>query len=210
MFDPATLVSFIAVSLIVLLTPGPGVIYVVARSIEQGRLAGLISAVGLSVGVFAHVAAAIVGLSALLLASATAFEIVKLTGAAYLVYVGIQTLRTHRSIHRVQFNNRVPLTRLFTDGLLVSVFNPKIAVFFLAFLPQFVEPTHSHVQLQIALLGTLYAGLALATDGAYALLAGTVAQFFGGSMASMRWPKLASGSLLVGLGIWAALSEQRR
>ena len=138
--ESATLLGFIAASLVVLLIPGPGVLYVVARSLSQGLPAGLVSVLGLAAGALVHVAAAAIGLSAILLASATAFGGVKILGAAYLIYLGIQALLARGSNNeRLKLGCR-SLRRLFLDGVVISVFNPKIAVFFLAFLPQFVEP----------------------------------------------------------------------
>ena len=134
----ASLVGFVLASLVVLLIPGPGVLYTVARSLSQGQRAGLVSVLGLSAGALVHVAAATIGLSAILLTSATAFGIVKALGAAYLIYLGICALLARDATADVGAPEPRLLSRLFTDGVVVSVLNPKIAVFFLAFLPQFV------------------------------------------------------------------------
>ena len=164
----ASLLGFVAAALVVLLIPGPGVLYIVARSVSQGQRAGLASVLGLSVGALVHVAAATVGLSAILLTSATAFGVVKALGAGYLIYLGIRTLLARHSTAGADASAPRSMYRLFTDGVVVSVLNPKIAVFFLAFLPQFVEPNRGSVPQQVLVLGLLYVALALFTDGAYA------------------------------------------
>ena len=204
------LLAFIAAALVVLLIPGPGVLYVVARSASQGVRAGLISAFGLSAGVLVHVAAAAIGLSAILLTSATAFGIVKALGAAYLIYLGIRTLFSGRAPAATPAAQPLPLARLFIDGVVVSIFNPKIAVFFLAFLPQFVDPVLGPIPPQILFLGILYAALAFMTDGAYALLAGGLRHWLSGPVMQGPWPRCVCGSLYVGLGINAALTRQRQ
>ena len=143
------LLGFIAAALVVLLIPGPGVLYIVARSVTQGTRAGLASVVGLALGALVHVGAATTGLSAILLTSATAFGIVKGLGAAYLIYLGLRTLFSRRAV--IDIETPAPLShgRLLLDGIVISVFNPKIAVFFLAFLPQFVDASVGPIPLQI-------------------------------------------------------------
>lgn len=205
----ALLLGFVAASLVVLVTPGPGVLYVVARSLSQGRRAGLVSALGLSAGALLQVAAATAGLSAILLTSATAFGIVKTLGAAYLIYLGLRALFGRGSASEPEVSSRLSLTRLFRDGVVVSVLNPKIALFFLAFLPQFVEPASGSATQQILFLGLLYAALALVTDGAYALLAGGLRQWLGGRVGLGRLPRYLSGCVYLGLGVKAALAERQ-
>ena len=209
MFSDVVMISFVAAALVVLVIPGPGVLYVVARSASQGVGAGLVSAVGLSVGVFVHVAAAAGGLSALLLASSTAFGIVKLLGAAYLIYLGVTTLLAARRVPEIGIPSPLGMRRLFVDGVIVSVFNPKIAVFFLAFLPQFVDPGVGSAGQQILLLGLIYAALALITDGTYALLAGALRHLVQGRIMQGKWPSYITGSLYIGLGLNAALSGRK-
>ena len=209
MLSGTLLIGFVAAALVVLLIPGPGVMYVVARSVSQGHLAGFVSALGLSTGVLAHVAAAVVGLSAILLTSATAFAIVKYLGAAYLIYLGIQMLLAGHTAGEPDAVDPVPLSRLFADGVLVSVFNPKIAVFFLAFLPQFVDPSLGSGPHQILLLGLIYAGLALITDSAYGFLAGGLKQLLRGRVMRGPAPRYMGGGLMVGLGVKAALSGEQ-
>ncbi len=201
------LIAFTLAALVVLVIPGPGVIYVVARSISQGAYAGFVSALGLSTGVLVHVLAAVGGLSAILLSSATAFAVVKYLGAAFLIWLGIGMIRSGRGSFTTQ---RVPprkLRMLFVDGVLVSTLNPKIAVFFIAFLPQFVSSQSGNAPLQIMMLGLLYAGLALITDSLYGLGASRIGKQVGGTLAARRWPKVLGGSLLIGLGIRAAFAR---
>ncbi|MBT5190924.1 MAG: LysE family translocator [Rhodospirillaceae bacterium] len=206
----ALLLGFMAAALVVLVIPGPGVLYVVARSVAQGYRAGLASVIGLSVGALVHVAAATVGLSAILLTSATAFGIVKLLGAGYLIYLGISTFLNRNAVVGAATATPLSLYRLFMDGVIVSVFNPKIAVFFLAFLPQFIEPAQGEVPRQILLLGLIYVGLAFLTDSAYAVLAGGLRHWVGGRLMQGPWPRYVIGSLYVGLGVNAALTGRRQ
>lgn len=209
MISGPLLTGFIAAALVVLVIPGPGVLYIVARSVSQGHRAGLASVVGLAAGALVHVVAATTGLSALLLASATAFSVVKALGAGYLIYLGLKMLLSKQPVIQVGTVAPVPVARLFTDGVVISVFNPKIALFFLAFLPQFIDPTLGNAPQQILLLGLIYVGLALLSDGTYALLAGTLGQWLGGRLMQGPWPRYVCGSLYLGLGVNAALTGRR-
>ena len=204
-----SLLGFVAAALVLLLIPGPGVLYIVARSLSQGHRAGLVSVLGLSIGALVHVAAATAGLSAILLASATAFGIVKTLGAGYLIYLGIRTLFARGPAASVEASAPRPLYRLFRDGVVVSVLNPKIAVFFLAFLPQFVEPSRGPVPQQVLLLGLTYVGLALITDSGYAFLAGSLRHWLGGRVMQGPLPRYASGVVYLGLGVSTALTGRR-
>ncbi len=206
----ATLFAFVLAALVVLLIPGPGVLYVLARSLSQGRRAGLASVLGLSAGALVHVAAATAGLSAILLTSATAFGAVKLLGAGYLIYLGVRTLLERPAAQNDEAPAARPVRRLFTDGVMVSVLNPKIAVFFLAFLPQFVEPERGPVTQQLLVLGLLYVLLALVTDGAYALLAGSLRSWIGGRFTQSRIPRYASGAVYIGLGVSTAFTGRSK
>lgn len=201
--------GFVAASLVVLLIPGPGVLYVVTRSLSQGQKAGLVSVLGLSTGALVQVLAATVGISTILLASATAFGVVKILGAGYLIYLGIRTIVSGGASAGVAPAPPRPTSRLFGDGVAVSVLNPKIAVFFLAFLPQFVDPGGVPVPLQVFFLGLLYVGLALVTDGAYALLASRLRGMLGSRVARGPLPRVASGAVYIGLGVSTSLTERR-
>lgn len=207
--DGNLLLGFVAAALVVLVIPGPGVLYTVARTLAHGYRAGLVSVFGLSVGALAHVLSAAAGLSAILLASATAFEIVRALGAGYLIYLGLKTLFGRRQAASMEAPAPNTLRRLFVDGVIVSVFNPKIAIFFLAFLPQFVDPASGAVGRQIVTLGLIYVGLALITDGAYALLSGSLRNRLAGAFLQGPWPRYLSGGLYLGLGLNAALTGRR-
>ncbi len=204
-----SLLGFVAAALVILLIPGPGVFYVVARSIEQGRRAGLVSVAGLAAGACVHIAAAVAGISAIVLASATAFRLVKILGAGYLIYLGLRTMLARRAPADLDATPARASHRLFIDGVFVSVLNPKIAMFFLAFLPQFVEPGRGSIARQVLLLGIIYVALALITDSGYALLADRVRRWLGGR--TVRGPLLRklSASVYLGLGVGTALAGQR-
>jgi len=207
--DNTSLFGFILAALIVLLIPGPGVLYVVTRSLVQGRRAGLISVMGLSVGALVHVAAATAGLSAILLTSAIAFGIIKTLSACYLIYLGVRTLLTRHPSSDVIAPNPDSLYRIFMDGVVVSVFNPKIAIFFLAFLPQFIAPGQGTISHQFLLLGLLYVALAFCTDGAYALLASNIRRFLSRQLMLGAFSKYASGIIYTGLGVSLALADRK-
>jgi threonine/homoserine/homoserine lactone efflux protein len=169
----------------------------------------LVSVLGLSAGAFVHVIAATVGLSALLVASAAAFGIVKLLGAAYLIYLGIHALMSRQPNVEVEMPAPRSLRRVFTDGVIVSVLNPKVAVFFLAFLPHFLDPSRGSPSAQMLALGFLYCSLALCTDGAYALLAARLRPWMRGPITRGPLPRYASGAVYIGLGVSTALVDQQ-
>ena len=201
---------FVIAALVLLLTPGPAVLYIVTRSIDQGRRAGLVSVAGVHVGTLAHIVAAAVGLSALLAASATAFNIVKYLGAAYLIYIGVRRLLERRAPAASGPGAPTRLRRAFLDGVIVNVLNPKTGLFFLAFLPQFVTVSRGHVGEQIVWLGVVFVLLGMITDSLYALTAGSAARWLRrrpGFLSSERW---VSGGLYIGLGVVAALSSGHR
>ena len=185
-------------------------LYIVARSIDQGRRAGLVSMLGVHVGTLVHVAAAAAGVSALLAASATAFSVVKYLGAAYLIYLGVRRLRERPPGTAAGAPRPAPLRRAFADGVVVNVLNPKTALFFVAFLPQFVDVSRGHVGAQILALGALFVLLGLVTDGGYAFTAGTAAGWLRGHPRLLAGERWISGSLYIGLGVAAALSSGHR
>src|SRR5918999_5776547 len=166
--DASTFLLFAAASLAFLVVPGPSVIYVVTRSLVHGRRGGLTSALGVQAGGVVHVVGATVGVSALIASSATAFTAVKYAGAAYLVFIGLRRLLAR---HESEPPPPTPATRLFWQGALVNVLNPKTALFFLAFLPQFVDPSAGPVAPQMLVLGTLLVAIGTISDGTYALVA---------------------------------------
>jgi threonine/homoserine/homoserine lactone efflux protein len=203
---PASLLLFISAALLVLLIPGPAVFYIVGRSIGHGRSAGVVSALGISVGSLVHTAAAAVGLSALLMSSAIAFATVKYLGAAYLIYLGIQKFRREEPFELHGDAPTIKRSRIFAQGIVVNVLNPKAALFFFAFLPQFVDPHRGNLATQILFLGVLFASLGLATDTFWALTSGTVANLFRRNPRAMRTQRYLSGGMLISLGLATALA----
>ena len=149
MLNPSTLTIFIAAALALLVTPGPAVMYIVARSIDQGRLAGIVSVLGINTGALFHIAAASLGVSALLVSSALAFSAVKYLGAAYLIYLGIRTLLTPQPEVMTEAPPPQPLGQIFRQGVVVNLLNPKTALFFFAFLPQFADPEPGYRRLAL-------------------------------------------------------------
>jgi threonine/homoserine/homoserine lactone efflux protein len=204
--DRTTLVLFCIAALALLLTPGPVVLYTVARSIDQGRRAGLVSVLAAGIGDFCHVVAATLGLSALLMSSAIAFSLVKYAGAAYLIYLGVRTLVARHEPQQAPSAIPIQLTRVFSQGLLVSILNPKTALFFLAFLPQFVQPAHGAVAAQILLLGGLFVGIGICTNSLYAVLAGSVGAWLKRKARFGRTQRYFTGGVYIALGVTTALS----
>jgi threonine/homoserine/homoserine lactone efflux protein len=203
--DAATLALFSLAALALIVVPGPAVLYIVARGVDQGRRAGVVSALGIAAGSTVHVAAATAGISALVVSSARAFELVKYAGAAYLVFLGVRRLLT-RDEAAEKAPASAPLRSVFAQGVVVNVLNPKTALFFLAFLPQFVDPDAGSVALQTLVLGTTFAVLALASDSLYGLAAGSLGGALGRSAAFLRVQRYVSGSIFVGLGLATAVS----
>ena len=201
--DGSTLLLFAGASLALLAVPGPAVIYVVTRSLDQGRAAGIVSVLGIETGTFAYALAAAAGLTGLIAASEIGFTVVKYAGAAYLVYLGVRKLLEPEEPQDRLSSAR---SRLFVRGVLVQLLNPKIAIFFLAFLPQFVDSSRGPVAVQVLVLGTIFTLLAVLSDGAYVLLAGAVGAWLrSGRRARGRLARL-SGGVYIGLGVTAALS----
>ena len=193
---------FIPAALVLLAIPGPAVLYIVATSVDGGRRNGLVSVAGIHLGSLVHIAAAVAGLSALIVSSAIAFSAVKYVGAAYLVYVGIRKLLGKDDL--VDTTERPPrrARRVFGQGVVVNVLNPKTALFFLAFMPQFVDPDRP-VWTQTIVLGLCWVALGVLSDGAYALLGGTIGGLLRRRRKAVRY---ASGATFVGLGAVAATS----
>jgi threonine/homoserine/homoserine lactone efflux protein len=205
--DTQTLLLFAAASLALIAVPGPSVIYIVTRSVSQGRRAGLVSVLGIEAGAFVHVAAASLGVSALVASSATAFTVLKYAGAAYLVFLGVRKLRERPEPAPEAAGGRSD-RRLFWEGAVVNALNPKTATFFVAFLPQFVDPARGSVALQALVLGFLFVAVAVVSDAVWALLAGTAGRRLRGARGRIGLARL-SGGVYVGLGAAAALAEGR-
>jgi threonine/homoserine/homoserine lactone efflux protein len=201
---------FVTAALILLLIPGPAVLYVVARSVDQGRRAGLASCTGIATGTLAHVLAATLGLSALLLSSAVAYSLVKYAGAAYLFYLGVKKFRERPAADdEVKQVQTLPLRRVYGQGVLVQVLNPKTAIFFFAFLPQFVNPARGHVGLQFFALGMLFTLMGLTSDSVWALTAGSAAGWLRRNQTFIRNERYVSGTVYLGLGMATAVSGSR-
>jgi threonine/homoserine/homoserine lactone efflux protein len=207
MLELSKLPLFLLAALVLLLTPGPAVLYIVARSVDQGRLAGLVSVLSIEVGNFFHVLAATFGLSALLMSSALAFSVVKYLGAAYLIYLGLRKLFTREELHQAASIQRQSLRRVFSQGVVVATLNPKTALFFLAFLPQFVDRSRGSVALQMLVLGCIFVMMAIISDSLYALLADTLGHWLKGTRSIWRVERYLAGSVYLVLGLTAALSN---
>jgi len=203
---PSSFPLFLAGALILLVIPGPAVFYILSRTIGQGRKAGVVSASGIAVGTLVHATAAALGLSAILVSSARAFHIVQFAGALYLIFLGLRTLLSRDDAQLTSSASAHSLSRVFGQGVLVNLLNPKTALFFLAFLPQFVDTSRGHVPAQIFFLGGSFALLGLLSDSTWAMLAGTLA---GRLRSSLRWrraQKNISGGALIALGLATAVS----
>jgi threonine/homoserine/homoserine lactone efflux protein len=204
----ATLALFSLAAVALAVVPGPAVTYIVTQSVDKGRRAGLVSALGVATGGLVHVAAATIGLSALIASSATAFTVVKLVGAAYLILVGIRRIRSHEDEEDQADTPPAPLRKLYVQGVVVNVLNPKTALFFLAFLPQFVDPGRGSVALQIGALGCVFVLIALCSDTLYALTADALATRMRRSGAAARLRRWVSGGIFIALGISAAAAHR--
>jgi threonine/homoserine/homoserine lactone efflux protein len=208
----STIGLFLTACAVLVVVPGPNVLYIVTRSIHQGRAAGLVSALGVETGTLIHVAAATLGLSALLASSAMAFSAVKYAGAAYLIYLGVRTLVSRDHDDAVATQAPVDLPRVYWQGVLVNTLNPKTALFFLAFLPQFVDPSRGAIATQTLLLGCLLGLLGFISDAIYALLAGRAGAWWKGQGRFQPAERWVSGAIYIGLGLSTALlgTESRR
>ena len=204
--DLSVTMLFLAAAGALLLVPGPVVMYTVARSLHQGRQAGLVSTMAVGLGDFCHVLAAAFGLSALLASSALAFMVVKYAGAAYLIYLGVRTLLSSDDKRSVIPQAPMRLKRVFYQGIVVSILNPKTPLFFLAFLPQFVNPNAGSVLSQIIFFGALFVGLGICTNTAYALAASGLGQCLRGNLRFLRTQRYFTGGVYVAMGVTTALT----
>ncbi len=202
----STFTIFVVATSVLLLTPGPAVLYIVTRSIDQGRVAGIVSTLGIAVGTLFHVAAAAFGISALLVSSALLFNFVKYLGAAYLIYLGIRKLLVRKELQSIQKERCRELPQIFYQGVLVNLLNPKTALFFFAFLPQFVDPAKGAVSGQILFLGVTFVVMGLFSDGLYALLAGSLGKWLRSNLRFLRAQRYFAGMVYIALGAVTALS----
>jgi threonine/homoserine/homoserine lactone efflux protein len=201
----STYIVFLATGTVLLIVPGPAVLYVVTRSIEMGRTGGIASVAGITTGTVVLISLAAAGLSSLVLASTVAFDAVRYVGAAYLVFLGLRRLLTRGAEQAEQEPAPRTRRRAYTQGVVVNLTNPKTIVFIFAFIPQFVDPHARHVWLQVLVLGLSFACLGFLSDTVYALAAGTVADRLRGSSGVARFERWFGGSVLVGLGVVAAV-----
>jgi threonine/homoserine/homoserine lactone efflux protein len=209
--NAAHLAAFGVAALTVALIPGPGLLYVLARSLGGGRTEGFRSSVGTGIGGLVHVVAAAAGLSALIATSATAFSVVKYLGAAYLIWLGAKTLLARDREPPVQALDRAPArsTDALRQGVLTEVLNPKTALFFLTFLPQFCQPERGPLAMQVLVLGALSVALNTAVDFVIAAAAGGLSERLRRRPSMWRRQQVATGTLLVGLGVYAAAAGHR-
>lgn len=209
MIDSTSLLAFIGAGLILNITPGPDVLYIVGRSISQGRLAGVVSALGISAGCLFHIAAAALGLSTLMLALPLAYDLVRYAGAAYLVWMGVCAIRARSSALAVQAMDDVPLAAIFRQGMVTSALNPKVALFFVAFLPQFTDAARGPLALQFLLLGVIFVMNGLLVCLGYALAASWLGSWLTARYDIHTWLNRAMGALFIGLGLRLAFGDRR-
>jgi threonine/homoserine/homoserine lactone efflux protein len=203
-----TLSAFLLASLILAVTPGPGVLYIVTRTLAQGRQSGLASVAGVALGNAGNAIAAALGLAALFAVSSLAFTVVKWAGAVYLVYLGVQALRASDAPRDAPAVRAQALSRIFRDGFVVALLNPKTTLFFAAFLPQFMRADAPQLA-QSVLLGMLFVGVAAITDSLYALAAETVAPRLRAQRGAARVGRYILGGTFIGLGVMTALTGSR-
>ncbi|HYX30518.1 MAG TPA: LysE family translocator [Pyrinomonadaceae bacterium] len=205
MLDWSKLSIFIPITLLLVVTPGPNTLYIIARSVQGGYGAGLASCAGILLATLTHVAAAALGLSALLLSSGRLFAIIKYAGVTYLIWMGVKTFAGNRKAKLTPEVQQTKFKLIFYQGFLVNLLNPKTALFFLAFLPQFVNTSIRGVALQVVLLGVILAVLGTTSDSVYALLAGRVGKWLGHNPGVVSSLSYVAGSVYLGLGIATAL-----
>ncbi|WP_353740428.1 LysE family translocator [Desulfolithobacter dissulfuricans] len=201
---------FFSAALAINISPGPDLIYIVSKTISGGRKVGVASSLGVCSGAMVHVLAASLGISAILATSALAFGIVKYIGAAYLIYLGVQSFRSGGGSFDIceLSDKKMSPWQAFRQGVLVDVLNPKVALFFMAFLPQFVRPEVGHDSAQIFMLGSLVILVAVVVEFLVVMVAVQATAFFRGNRKVATWLDRFSGTVLVGLGVRLALAEK--
>ena len=202
----STLILFAAAAAVLVFTPGPNTLYIIARSVQHGRRAGIVSSLGVETGTLIHVAAAAFGISALLSSSALAFNFMKYAGAAYLIYLGIKTLLTREKSAAAETVKAKSLRRTFSQAVLVNVLNPKSAMFFFAFLPQFIDAERGAAATQILFFGAIVVVLGFTSGSLYSLLAGGIGNLLRGNLKFLRAQRYFAGSVYLGLGAATALT----
>jgi threonine/homoserine/homoserine lactone efflux protein len=207
--DLNSLLVFITAGLLLNLTPGPDVLYIVGRSLSQGRAAGVVSALGISTGCLFHIVAATCGLSALMLTLPLAYDLVRYAGAAYLVWLGVKALRSKSEALEVRTLARTPLGAIFRQGVVTNVLNPKVALFFLAFLPQFADPARGSLWPQILLLGVIFTVNGTLVCLGYVLVAAKLGDWLKARYDVSTWLNRLTGGLFIALGLRLALLDRR-
>jgi threonine/homoserine/homoserine lactone efflux protein len=203
---------FIISGLLLNITPGPDTAYIVGRSVQLGWRGGVAAALGVGAGCLVHVFGGAAGLSALLAASSGAFTLLKWAGAAYLCFIGARMLLSRPQAHArkaLAQSAAVSLRQVFLQGALTNALNPKVALFFLAFLPQFVDPARGAVHWQILILGLTFMGLGVMSDGVFALVAGAAGDFLRRNRRFLRFQRWFAGISFIGLGVTAALATRK-
>jgi len=208
--EPTTLLLFAGAALALLVVPGPSVVYIVTRGIHQGRAAALVSVLGVTTATLVHTVFAAAGLSAILASSAVAFSIVKYAGSAYLVYLAVRTWLDRSDEHLDRLRPVADLRRVYAEGFVVNLLNPKTALFILALLPQFVDPGRGAAAMQILLLGGILASLGLLSDGTYALASGSIGSWLRRRRSIAGIQRRVSAAIYAALGIGTALVGERR
>lgn len=209
MIEPAKFTLFITVSWALILAPGPDMLYVITRGMTHGRRAGMLSAFGVICGILIHTTAAALGLTVIFQTSAFAFQVVKYVGAIYLVYLGVKAWKDKSTFSLQPSTSAVSSRRLFLQGVLSNVLNPKIAIFFLAFLPQFVDKGSSQMILQLILLGLTFACLGLVFLSGVGYFSGTIGSWITRRPRYTQFLVRLSGAILIGLGVRLALTEKK-
>lgn len=205
MFDVHRFLLFLAAALLLAITPGPGIFYVLARSLAGGRREGVLSSFGTLIGGLFHVLAAALGLSAILAASAVAFHTVKYAGAAYLIWLGIRMIRARNAEMPVETSE--PSNGAFRQGIFTEVLNPKTALFFLSFIPQFISPAHGHIFLQFTVLGAISVSLNTTADLLVVCMASPLERKLKNSVRFRRRQRVASGLGMISLGAYLAFAD---
>ena len=202
------LALFAVAAVLLVALPGPAVLYILGQSMHYGRVTGIVGVAGIAVGALVHVAAAVIGLSSLLLSSAVAFEIVKYAGAAYLVYIGVRRLLARDETMADAAATPRSRRRVFTQGVVVNVLNPKVALLFVSLLPQFVDPDAGRVPLQLLVLGMMWVVIAFLGDCIWALIGGTAGGLLRRSARARTAERYVTGGVFVGLGAMTAFARR--
>ena len=210
MADIQNLLLFIGLSWVLIVTPGPDLIYVLTKGISIGKKAGIISATGVTLGIFVHTIFAALGLSVILKTSALAFMIVKIIGAGYLIYLGIKTLVSKDKLNLNNKDQQTSARKIFTQGLLSNTLNPKVALFFMAFLPQFIKTNGTEITpIPFLILGTIFALFTLIFLATLGYFSGALGHYLKTKDSISKWIKNVSGSVMILLGIRLAFINQK-